>query len=129
MAVSADVARLAAAAPEYARAMSEHQRRNFLFLMLDGATFAFAISLLSETTIIPAFIQQLSGSSVLVGLVAATFAIGRYLPQLIGAHLVRGRSRRNGLRIRGRLGRGDRTGRPLHLGTQRAQRGPEAGRQ
>ena len=94
MAVSADVARLAAAAPEYARAMSEHQRRNFLFLMLDGATFAFAISLLSETTIIPAFIQQLSGSSVLVGLVAATFAIGRYLPQLIGAHLVRGRSRR-----------------------------------
>jgi len=97
MAVSADVARLAAAAPEYAQAMAKFQRRNFIFLMVDGATFAFAISLLSETTIIPAFIQQLSGSAVLVGLVAATFAIGRYLPQLIGAHMVRGRSRRQPL--------------------------------
>lgn len=97
MAVSADVARLAAVAPEYARVMAGYQRRNFLFLMLDGATFAFAISLLSETTIIPAFVQQLSGSSVLVGLVAATFAVGRYLPQLVGAHLVRGRSRRKPL--------------------------------
>ncbi len=97
MAVSADVARLAAVAPEYAKAMSAFQRRNFIFLMMDGATFAFAISLLSETTIIPAFVQQLSGSALLVGLVAATFAIGRYLPQLIGAHLVRGRDRRKPL--------------------------------
>lgn len=97
MAISADVARLAAIAPEYAKAMSAFQRRNFIYLMLDGATFAFAISLLSETTIIPAFVQQLSGSTVLVGLVAATFAIGRYLPQLIGAHLVRGRDRRKPL--------------------------------
>ncbi|MEO6941997.1 MAG: MFS transporter [Terrimesophilobacter sp.] len=77
--------------------MARFQRRNFLFLVLDGATFAFAISLLSETTIIPAFIQQLSGSSLLVGLVAATFAVGRYLPQLVGAHLVRGRSTRKPL--------------------------------
>lgn len=97
MAVSADVARLAAVAPEYVRLMDRHQRRNFLFLMLDSGTFAFAISLLSETTIIPAFVQTLSGSSVLVGLVAATFALGRYLPQLVGAHLVRGRSRRKPL--------------------------------
>lgn len=97
MAVSADVARLAAVAPEYTRAMAGFQRRNFIFLMVDGATFAFAISLLSETTIIPAFIQQLSGSAVLVGLVAATFAVGRYLPQLVGAHMVRGRSKRQPL--------------------------------
>lgn len=97
MAVSADVARLAAAAPEYARGMARFQRRNFLFLIMDGATFAFAISLLSETTLIPSFIQQLTGSSVLVGLVAATFAVGRYLPQLVGAHLVRGRDRRKPL--------------------------------
>lgn len=77
--------------------MSGHQRRNFTFLVLDGATFAFAISLLSETTIIPAFVQTLSGSTVLVGLVAAVYAIGHYLPQLIGAHLVKGRSRRKPL--------------------------------
>lgn len=97
MAVSADVARLNAVAPEYVAQMSAYQRRNFVFLMLDGATFAFAISLLSEATIIPAFVQSLSNSSVLVGLVAATFAVGRYLPQLVGAHLVRGRRRRKPL--------------------------------
>lgn len=97
MAVSADVARLAAVAPDYVKQMSAYQRRNFLFLMLDGATFAFAISLLSEATIIPAFVQSLSNNAVLVGLVAATFAVGRYLPQLVGAHLVRGRKRRKPL--------------------------------
>ncbi len=97
MAVSADVSRLAAAAPEYVKKMSAHQRRNFFFIVLDGATFAFAISLLSETTIIPAFVQALSNSAVLVGLVAAVYALGHYLPQLIGAHLVRGRSRRKPL--------------------------------
>lgn len=97
MAVSADVSRLHAAAPDYAREMELYQKRNFALLVLDGACFAFAISLLSETTIIPAFVQALSGSTLLVGLVAATFAVGRYLPQLVGAHLVQGRSRRKPL--------------------------------
>lgn len=79
---------------EYARRMLGHERRNFALLVLDGATFAFAISLLSEATIVPAFVQALSGSAVLVGLVGATFAIGHYLPQLVGAHLVHGKARR-----------------------------------
>lgn len=97
MAVSADVKRLREAAPEYAAAMEGFQKRNFWLLVVDGATFAFAISLVSETTIIPAFVSALTGSSLLVGLVAATFAIGRYLPQLVGAHLVIGRARRKPL--------------------------------
>ncbi|MFB0913919.1 MAG: hypothetical protein QMB06_04360, partial [Pontimonas sp.] len=77
--------------------MASHRRRNFAFLIVDGATFAFAISLLSEATIMPAFVSVLTGSSLLVGLVAATFAIGHYLPQLVGAHLVLGRARRKPL--------------------------------
>ena len=97
MALSADVARLQRIAPEYAKAMAAHRRRNFAFLIVDGATFAFAISLLSEATIMPAFVSALTGSSLLVGLVAATFAIGHYLPQLVGAHLVLGRARRKPL--------------------------------
>lgn len=74
--------------------MAGHQRRNLALLILDGATFAFAISLLSETTILPAFVQGLSDSSLLVGLLGAIYAVGHYLPQLIGAHLVHGRTRR-----------------------------------
>lgn len=94
MAVGADVARLRAVAPEYVATMAGYQRRNLTLLILDGATFAFAISLLSETTIVPAFVQGLSNSAVLVGLVGALYALGHYLPQLIGAHLVQGRPRR-----------------------------------
>jgi MFS family permease len=94
VAVGADVARLRAVAPDYMRTMAGYQRRNLALLILDGATFAFAISLLSETTIIPAFVQALSGSALLVGLVGAIYAVGHYLPQLIGAHLVAGRERR-----------------------------------
>ncbi len=97
MALSADVARLQKIAPEYAAKMEGYQKRNFMLLVIDGATFAFAVSLLSETTIIPAFVAALTGSSLLVGLVSATFAIGRYLPQLVGAHLVMGRARRKPL--------------------------------
>ncbi len=94
MAVSADIARLAAIAPDYARKMAQFEMRNVLFLIFDGATFSFAISLLSETTIIPAFMQRLSGSAILVGLVAAIYALGHYLPQLFGAHLALGREKR-----------------------------------
>lgn len=94
MAVGADVARLAAVAPEYVRTMAGYQRRNLALLILDGATFAFAISLLSETTILPAFVGGLSDSALLIGLLGAIYAVGHYLPQLIGAHLVQGRPRR-----------------------------------
>ena len=97
MALSADVRRLREAAPDYAATMELYHVRNFILLVIDGATFAFAISLLSETTIIPAFVSALTSNPVLVGLVAALFAVGRYLPQLIGAHLVLGRSRRKPL--------------------------------
>jgi MFS family permease len=99
VAVSADVARLAAIAPEYAMRMSRFEVRNVIFLILDGATFSFAISLLSETTIIPAFMQRLSGSAILVGLVAAVYALGHYLPQLFGAHLALGRAKRKYLML------------------------------
>jgi MFS family permease len=94
VAVGADVARLAAVAPDYVRTMAGYQRRNVALLILDGATFAFAISLLSETTILPAFVRGLSDSALLVGLLGAIYAVGHYLPQLIGAHLVQGRPRR-----------------------------------
>lgn len=94
MAVGADVARLRAVAPDYVATMAGYQRRNLTLLILDGATFAFAIALLSETTIVPAFVQGLTNSAVLVGLVGALYALGHYLPQLIGAHLVQGRPRR-----------------------------------
>jgi MFS family permease len=77
--------------------MREHQPRNVTLMIIDGAAFAFVLSMLSETTIIPAFVEQLTGSAVLVGLVGAVYALGRYGPQLVGAHLALGRERRKPL--------------------------------
>lgn len=97
MTTAADVERLRAMAPDYVAQMQRHRRRNTTLMVLEGGTFAIAMSLLSETTMIPAFVQALTGSALLVGLVGAVFALGRYLPQLIGAHLVLGRARRKPL--------------------------------
>jgi len=97
MSVAADVELLRVAAPEYVAGMERYRRRNTTLMVLEGGTFALAMSLLSEATIIPAFVQALTGSALLVGLVGAVFALGRYLPQLIGAHLVLGRRRRKPL--------------------------------
>lgn len=97
MALTADAERLARVAPEYVARMRGHQRRNVTLMILDGAAFALVLSMLSETTIIPAFVEGLTGSAVLVGLVGAIFALGRYAPQLVGAHLALGRERRKPL--------------------------------
>lgn len=83
-----------APAVDFHARMRAHEKRNFTLVVLDSAMFAFAISLLAEATIIPAFVQSLTGSAALVGLVGATYALGRYLPQLVGAHLVLGKQLR-----------------------------------
>lgn len=97
MTIAADVEQLRVLAPEFVAGMERHRRRNMTLMVLEGGTFALAMSLLSETTIIPAFVQALTGSAFLVGLVGAVWALGRYLPQLVGAHLVLGRRRRKPL--------------------------------
>jgi MFS family permease len=97
MSVAADVEQMRRLAPEFVDGMARHSRRNMTLMVLEGGTFALAMSLLSETTIVPAFIQALTGSAFLVGLVGAVWALGRYLPQLVGAHLALGRRRRKPL--------------------------------
>lgn len=97
MALTADAERLAREAPEFVARMRGHQRRNVTLMIIDGAAFAMVLSMLSETTIIPAFVEGLTGSAVLVGVIGAIFALGRYAPQLLGSHLVLGRARRKPL--------------------------------
>lgn len=84
---SADVELMRRAEPGYIEAAERHLRRNFLLMTADMASFAFAITLLSETTIVPAFVKTLTAAPIALGLLAATYALGHFLPQLAGAYL------------------------------------------
>lgn len=93
----ADIARLRRTHPEYIAAAEVNLPRNYVLMTGDQATFAFAIALLSETTILPAFVKSLTDAPIALGILAAIFAVGHYAPQLVGAHLSMGRARRKPL--------------------------------
>lgn len=94
---SADVELLRRSHPGYVAESERHLRRNFLLITGDMACFAFAIALLSETTILPAFVKSLTDAPLALGVLSALYAVGRFGPQLIGAHLSMGCRRRKPL--------------------------------
>jgi MFS family permease len=83
--------------PAFVAAAERNLRWNYVFMAGDMATFAFAIALLSETTILPAFVKTLTNEAVALGALAAIFAFGHFAPQLIGAYLAMGRARQKPL--------------------------------
>lgn len=85
--MSADVELMRRAQPAWAADAERHLRRNFVLMTADMASFSFAIALLSETTILPAFVKTLTAAPLALGLLAATYALGHFLPQLVGSYL------------------------------------------
>jgi MFS family permease len=63
----------------------EHFRRNFTLTALNGAFFNFAAAFLSDTTVLPLFISNLTGSRILVGLAGSLERASWPLPQVIVA--------------------------------------------
>jgi len=55
---------------------------------LDNGLFMTALSMLSTTTILPAFVMNLTPSYVLIGLISTVSVAGWSLPQVLGAHYV-----------------------------------------
>lgn len=68
------------------RALLQHYRKNFICHCLDGTLFIAGINFVSLTAILPVFVNSLSHSSVLVGLLTTTTVVGNSLPQLIAAN-------------------------------------------
>jgi MFS family permease len=64
---------------------SRHFRRNFLFGILNGTLVNFGLAFIDPFTVIPVFITRAGGSSVLVGLAAAVYGAGWFLPQVFVA--------------------------------------------
>lgn len=63
-----------------------HLKRNFTLGVTNGGFFVFAESLMSIDTVLPWFVQQLSGSNFLIGLVGPMRDAGWFLPQLFTSH-------------------------------------------
>jgi len=89
--IGRDVRKLRNKHPEFVASMEKFYWWNFISLVFDSAIYAFSISALSQDTIIPYFVDQLTNRSWIIGMVPAIFYLGYYLPQLFGAFLVHAR--------------------------------------
>ena len=72
----------------------ENERHNGRLIVLNGGLMQFAMSFVSSETIIPAFIQMLTGSSVLVGLARSMIQVGWAWPQILISWLIEKRERK-----------------------------------
>ena len=70
------------------------EKRNSRLIILNGGLMQFAMSFASSETVIPAFIQTLTGSSVLVGLSRSMIRIGWSWPQILISWLIEQRERK-----------------------------------
>ena len=67
------------------RGLPEHFRRNFVLGIVNGTLVNFGLAFFDPFTVIPVFITHAGGSSVLVGLAAAVYGAGWFLPQVFVA--------------------------------------------
>lgn len=72
-------------------------RRNSRLVILNGGLMQFAMSFASSETVIPAFIQTMTGSSVLVGLSRSMIRIGWSWPQIFISRVIEEREEKKPL--------------------------------
>lgn len=72
---------------------ARHFRRNFAFGILNGTLVNFGLAFFDPFTVIPVFIAHAGGSNVLVGLAAAVYGAGWFLPQVFVARYAATRRR------------------------------------
>ncbi len=76
------------------RLIERHASRNFLVNVLDGGLFFFGLSMVSRYTVLPLFVERLSGERWTQGLIPMLTYTGWLLPGLFIAPLVAARPRR-----------------------------------
>ena len=65
-----------------------HLRRNFIANLMDGGFFGLAFGFASFVTVIPLFVNTLTDSAILIGLIPAIHVMGWQLPQILIANRV-----------------------------------------
>ena len=84
---------------------SRHLKRNFALGVANGVVFMAGSSLLSATTILPTFLENVFRSKALIGVGAYLLAMGWNLPQIVVAYFVRAFRYRKPIYIYGNLTR------------------------
>lgn len=68
--------------------ISKIYRHNFIVNLLDGGFFGMALGFASFITVIPLFVNTMTDSAILIGLIPAIHSVGWQLPQLFTANRV-----------------------------------------
>jgi MFS family permease len=89
-----DIASIRKKFPEYMQKVGKNYKRNFILLAFDTAFFTFSTSLLSQDTVLPAFLNNLTENPILIGLIPAIFNLGFFLPQILSAFIIRNTPKR-----------------------------------
>jgi MFS family permease len=89
-----DIASIRKKFPEYMQKVGKNYKRNFILLAFDTAFFTFSTSLLSQDTVLPAFLSSLTENPILIGLIPALFNLGFFLPQILSAFIIRNTPKR-----------------------------------
>jgi len=82
-----------------------HYRWNFVAILVDYICFGVAFTFVSLSSVMPAFVGQLTASAPVIGLVSTIFRGGWLLPQLAAARLVSGKPRKKPYMLAGVSGR------------------------
>lgn len=77
--------------PDDAQSDPVEARRNFKYLSFDVIFYLFALAFMDQSTVLPAFLETLTKSTVVIGAITAIRPAGAFLPQLWTAHYLRNR--------------------------------------
>jgi MFS family permease len=67
---------------------------NFAVNLVDATFITFGLNLVSQVTIMPLLVSELTSSKVAIGLIPATYSLGYFLPQLLTANFAEGLRRK-----------------------------------
>lgn len=86
-------------------ALPPHYKWNFTAFLVDYVCFGIAFTLVSLTSVLPAFVRQLTSSAPVIGLVNTVFTGCWLLPQLAAARLINDKPRKKPYLLAGLSGR------------------------
>jgi len=97
---SRDVQILQARYPNYVDQVGRNATWNYVFFILEASAFSVSLAIFSQDVILPYLISRLTSQPVFIGIISAIFYLGFYIPQILGAYLVHGRTTRKGVVFR-----------------------------